>query len=188
MPGDQTRSDQRSSRVGGHQAGRDVVINQITEKPNLMKTLITLYKEEIEKNSDFKEIIASLEHYITQLPGDDFAGLSDKLEAADRANQILEAENLKELFSKKLMKNRFSESAQHILSYVLGRIYELYAKNIRPLIENGEEKPKIDSALYDDVVETVFDELDENVLLINYQELIGAVFYLTGNCHIKWHK
>ena len=65
---------------------------------------------------------------------------------------------------------------------------ELYGKNIKPLIENGEEKPQIDSALYDNVVETVFDELDENVLLINYQELIGAVYYLTGNCHIKWHK
>ena len=51
-----------------------------------------------------------------------------------------------------------------------------------------EEKPQIDSALYDNVVETVFNELDENVLLLNYQELIGAVYYLTGNCHIKWHR
>ena len=124
MPGDQTRSDQRGSTVRGHQAGRDVVIKQVTEKPSLMKTLIALYKEEMVKNPDFKVIIASLEHYITQLPGDDFAGLSDKLEAADRADKVLEAESLKELFSKKLMKNRFSESAQHILSYVLGRFRE----------------------------------------------------------------
>lgn len=182
-----TRSDQRGSRVSGHQAGRNVIINAAECEPHLMKTLIEMYKNELSKDSAFNQFIDSLQHYINKMPGDKVKNLKDKLKISGREDKIEEAESLKELFAKKLMKNRFSESAQHILSYILGRAYFLFQQNIRPMIENNKSNGEVDHAIYKEVIEVIFEELDENVLLMNYQEIIGVVYYLAGNCHVKWH-
>ena len=41
--------------------------------------------------------------------------------------------------------------------------------------------------MLDEVVHAIIESLEDNPLILNYQELKGMLYYLTGTCHINWH-
>jgi len=184
---DVTRSDQRGSTVFGDQAGRDINKFYGDIKNPAMKKLAEKYKHEIENNKDFADFISALQHFLDKYPGD-ILNLNLKLtKAGFNPSQIMEAERLKELAYKKVMLHRYKESAQQIFAFVFGHLYVLFQKSITPMITNGAPLSELQPAFYEKVIEPAFSVLDENVLTITYQELIGMVHFLTGNCHLKWH-
>jgi hypothetical protein len=183
------RSDQRGSAAGGDQAGRDIIKEYnvpIQTKKSHMEKLIEQYQEEIERNEEFSYFIDALQHYLEKIDEFDVKGISEKLKDGKREEEITEARRLKELFAKKLQENQFSASAQKIFAFLLGNIRERFRAKIYPMIYHESDKYTVDSAIFDDILNPVFAELETNILDITYQDLRGMLYYLTGNCHIRW--
>jgi hypothetical protein len=183
---------QEGNQVGGHQAGRDVniatTIYQQPQQGSLMRTLIARYRAEVESNPEFRQIIEDLQHYLSSADEDGVkvVGLEVKLQAAGRQDETKRAARLKEMFFKKLERHYFSETAQHIYAYILGRLHQLFSVEVRPLLHAQVDRFSIDRVVLDRVLQPVFAELEDNVLLIKYDELSGMLYFLTGNCHLRW--
>lgn len=181
---------QKGNTVGGHQAGRDVIVTVAPpRRTSLMQTLIAQFESEKASNPDFSSIVDSLQHFLNQkldLKSQTVIGLEGKLKLAGREDEVEEAARLKEIFVKKLESHRLSQSAQRIYAYALGRIFLLFRAEIRPMLSKKESPEQVDAAILKKVFEPVFNELEDNVLLIDYQEIAGMLFYLTGNCHLRW--
>jgi hypothetical protein len=148
--------------------------------------LIARYHQEAAANPEVQNIIAALQHYLSQADDQKVLGLEAKLSAAGRQKDILRASRMKEMFAKKLERHFFSESAQHIYAFILSRIYQLFKVEVRPLLLAEVGQSIVDRAVLEKVLQPVFAELEDNVLLVNYDELEGMLYFLTGNCHLAW--
>ena len=178
---------QTGNVVGGHQAGRDV---NITQRPDLRTTIRTLtrrFRDEIQEDKTLREVIDSLRYYLDPSAPEASFDLEGKLSAAKRESSLSEATALKELFAKKLARHQLSPVAQEIFAWTLGRMQILFQVHVRPMIASGEAPDGVNEAVLDKVIQPTIAELEDNVLILNYQELRGMLYYLTGNCHIEWH-
>lgn len=153
-----------------------------------MQTLVDKYKREMEQNPSFREVVEALQHYIARMDRGKVKGLQTKLTLAGWDDSaIIEAIRLKELFGKKLQGSLLSESAQHILVHLLGLLHLSFTETVPPMVAKGASLEAIQAAVVDKIIRPALAELDENVLNIHIPEIRGALFFLTGNCHIEWH-
>jgi len=113
-------------------------------------------------------------------------GQETKLSAAERHDQIEFAKRLKESFFKKLTRHQTSPTAQEIYAYLLGDMLVKFNNCVWPLILDEADRSKIDKTLQDEVIAPTTQALEENVLELYPQDVAGMVYFLTGNCHIKW--
>jgi len=183
---------QENNTVQGDQAGRDIIkptyITTAPQKFCYMQNLIDNYKREVDQSPAFRDVIETLQHYISRMDKGAVVGLYTKLTLAGwDDDEIQEATRLKELFHKKLRSHIFSEYAQHILAHLLGLVYMNFKSHIPPLVTEGASRELIEAAVADKVIRPAMSELDENVLHLHLAEIQGALYFLTGNCHIKWH-
>ena len=178
---------QKGNTVLGHQAGRDVNVTHQPDKRSAMRTLTERFREERTSDQRLREAIDSLQYYLDPSAPETSFDLERKLTAARRANSLTEATALKELFAKKLARHQLSPVAQEIFAWALGRMQILFEVRVGPMIASGETAAVIDEAVLEEVIQPTIRELEDNVLILNYQELRGMLYYLTGNCHIKWH-
>ncbi len=130
--------------------------------------------------------IAQLQHYLDQPADPDVRGLSEKLKDAARTDQIPAAAALKERVTKKLLEFQFSENAQFLFALVLAEIFVNFDKIVRPAIKANRSQAEIDSLVLKEVIDPVLEKLEDNVLNIYKDEILGFVYFLTGNCHIRW--
>lgn len=156
-------------------------------KKGELRNLIDKYQYEVENNYEFREIICSLQHFMDSIDTNEVIGLKDKMNKAKRSDQIQNAELLKELFTKQLKSKILSKSAQKIFAYLLGKIHVLFDTYVQPLIIEGKDRKEIDKVVLDKVLTPVFEELGQHDFGIYYQEIRGMLYFLTGNCHIRWH-
>ena len=184
---------QKNNQVGGDQAGRDVnkpitVINQAAPRtPEMMLRLIEEFKRAYEDDIIVTTIIDKLEHYKASIDSaEEIQGLEGKLEDGGFHNLIPYAQKMKEAFFKKLMKYEHYEPAQKIYAYVLACIYSNFINSVTPHILNGDSYEVIFQAIKDNIITSLEDRLGENVLELYADEINGALYFLTGNCHIKW--
>lgn len=184
---------QSKNIVSGDQASGDIDKRQYTyvvQQPvtrTHMSSLIERFKEESSKDTRIQAMVEKLQHYCTPVDTDEeVAGLDAKL-SAGRYGQFLEyARTTKEQFSKKLAKYQFYESAQLIHAYMLAQIFVLFNNKVYPLIKKGEPQEIIFSTIQEAIISPVEEKLEENVLELFADEINGALYFLTGNCHIKW--
>lgn len=185
-----TKTTQEGNIVGGHQAGRDVFapVISLPQKRTYMQALIAQYRQEAAANPELQSIIAELQHYLIAIDkaGQKVVGLEAKLSVAGREDDTQRATRLKEIFVKKLERNRLSETAQHIYAYILGKIHRVFRFDIQPLIKAEADRTTVDQAIYEKILEPVIAELEDNVLHINHDEMEGMLYFLTGNCHLRW--
>ena len=184
----QTKND-----VSGDLAGRDIDKSTHhnyaapSKAPDTMCRLIAQFKEEFKNDQQVAELIERLEHYSSNIDTKTGAiGLDNKLEAGGYSAYIDHAKSMKEAFAKKLMKYQFYESAQQIYVYVLAEIYTKFHLKVYPLIVGGKSSNVVLEAVSDSVVDPLIERLGENVLNLYADEVNGALYFLTGNCHIKW--
>jgi hypothetical protein len=179
--------DQRENIIGGHQAGRDVTINnQVAPSETFMVRLRQKFDKERANDVEFRSTIDALQYY--QDPIDTAPiGLQKKLELGNRQPEIAEALRAKELFAKCMARYSLSESAQEVIAYCLGQLQQLFRAHVTPLISQGAPGHQVDSAVVDQVIQPVLKDLEGNFLGIMPQELRGMVYYLTGNCFLVWH-
>ncbi|AYB32384.1 ABC-three component system protein [Chryseolinea soli] len=173
--------------VTGDVIGRD---KHVTIHPSAKTTayLEGLYKKFLEevKTAEERLFIDDLQHYTSQASGD-VLGLEEKLKAGNRGEILWYAKDLKERYHKKLIRtSQFSMVAQKINLHLLTLIRTNYLTEIYPMIVERKEKAIIDNLINEKIVKPLLTELGENCLEFNADHILGMVYYLTGNCHIKW--
>lgn len=186
-----TTSTQIGNKPGGDLVARDkhattVNIHKYGSRRTHISILNDKYLQEMRGETEIFEYIQILMHYVDS-PEDDVRGLEDKLRSALRdRNYIEEAKKYKELFAKRFIKRDLSPSAQKIFAYLLGKIKQSFRHKIIPSIKNGIDHNTIEEMIFSDVIEPIYEGLEENVLDITWDEFIGMLYFLTGNCHLRW--
>ena len=187
-----SHTTQKNNVVLGHQAGRDIINNTINlytadgSQPTPMGRLVEKFKKERENDTQFHETLEILKHFARPLSGEDIAGLEAKLRASGREGLLNFAQQTKELFTKKLVEHQFSEAAQEIHAYLLAEVYTRFHVEVLPAIQQGADPAAVNTLVQQRVIQPVQALLDENVLRLFSTEINGMLYYLTGNCHIKW--
>lgn len=133
-------------------------------------------------------IFDQLEHYCNVATDGDVRGLEDKLSAAGRTDLIDQASKLKEFAAKSVMKWQTSGAAQSIFLHILGKMHAEFLLHVTPAIQNGLPRQEVDALIGEKVVRPIEMMLGENDLGLTTADILGLLFFLGGNCHIRWDK
>jgi len=187
---DSNKVKQEGNVVEGDQAGRDIhkhIYPPAPHQPSQMSRMVLKYRTETEKDREIKIIIEQLQRW-QKRPVGDVLGLEEKLRKGNRPDVIDTAIAAKDRFAKILIKHEYSPAAQEIYAYLLAKIYQLFSSVIHTKIGRGASAGEIDKLLITDVYEKVEIILEDNPLGITPDEIMGMLFWLTGNCHLKWNR
>ena len=188
---DVNRIRQENIEAGGDLIGRDKVeqninvTNVLNPASDYMSELIKKFKDEAITNNRFNDIVDNLNHYSTNLDEDTVYDLEYKLKAGKRDSEYKRAALLKERIAKKIKLNENSEAAQEIYAYLLSQICSDFNMHVYPLI-NTSSIIQINSLIDERVIKPAQGILGENVLRLLKDDINGMIYFLTGNCHIKW--
>lgn len=181
----QSRNDVEGDLVAGNKS----VKNFQTVFSGSNAELLALYaklKSGAAEGSDGK-FCEKLEHYLSANTEIDIRGLSEKLTAANRQEQIALATRLKQQATMAVMKHQTSRTAQRIYTIVLDELHTRFELKVTPLIQAEADRQDVDWT-----IQQILDEtramLGENVLEISIKDLWALLFFLGGNCHIRWDK
>lgn len=128
-----------------------------------------------------------LQHYMAARTEGDVRGLQDKLEASDRLDQLQLAKELKEFAAKSIMRRQGSQTAQRIFTIVLDELHTNFTLVVTPAIQTGVSRREVDLCI-SQALQSTKGMLGENVLELTLKDLFGLLFFLGGNCHIRWDK
>ncbi len=185
-----TKSRQSNNNVRGDQAGRDVnkTTNIILGRSSGMDALrnkIEKLTEDCLYDPNFADCIKELTHYLNPIDPHDQRNLKTKLTEAGRADEVQEAEELKEYFAKILVKNNLSQKAQEVYVHILSVIKVSYDNKVKPLIKENPTHPDIGEKVFE-IIDAIYSTLSESVLKYDMRQVKGMLYFLTGNCHIDW--
>ncbi|TKB07878.1 ABC-three component system protein [Desulforhopalus sp. IMCC35007] len=175
--------DWRDIKAGNDVVGRDK--NQFyLPHPRPLDLLSTQFKEDVEEDNKTYDILDELTHY--QNTRSDVRDLKQKLSEAGFDYLIDEAEELKEVVAKLIVKNQHYKSAQKIITFLLADIESTFNATIKPKLQSTTEEHQV-KALFREYLEgEIQEKLGENVLDIYNRQVAGMVYFLTGNCHLEW--
>jgi hypothetical protein len=181
---------QSSNVVAGHLAGRDVNQQIITNLPPPTPLgFITRLNQDLATEQvispEEREFIEALQHYMVNRTLS--VGLDEKLRSGMwEDDERMYAMELKERFAKTVQRRRSSETAQKILAHLLSTIRNLFECHVRPLVKSGGQRSLVRTTTYSDVVQPALKELEANRLDLTNDDILGGLYFLTGNCHVKW--
>lgn len=185
-----TTVKQAGNIVGGDQAAGDINKHHHVHLPpssqrTKMSLLIEKYRTETENDKQIKVLIDRLQRWEERAVGD-MMGLEEKLKKGNRPDIILTAIAAKDCFSKLLVKHEYSAAAKEIFAYLLAKVHLLFQNIVYPAIQRGVPPADIDLLLITEVHDKVEIILEDNPLGIAPEEIMGMLYFLTGNCHLKW--
>jgi len=185
-----TKTTQNQNTVNGGDivAGDKLVTNHVQKKTKL-SSLFEKLKQSFGDGQTVKDESEDLKRY--SIPRDTI-GLEQKLINANLQHQLDDAAWLKEQYAKKLTKFQFYEHAQEIHAFFLGIVLEKFRNIVYPMIQNGntelEVRKAISAELIEPIIQTIQAEGCDDIMGLSSTDIEGMIFYLTGQCHIKWVK
>lgn len=182
--------EQKIEGDNNQQAARDIINNLYPQQDVKMKSLIEAYKQEQLENKEFSQVLEELDYYLNPVKAEsqNIIGLKKKLTDGQFDELVDYAMEMKELFYRKVERYRLSESAQKIFLYILADVQNKFNHKIYPLICNDTSHQIIMEKIEEEIINVINEKLGENVLDIFPNSISGMVYFLTGNCHIKWSK
>lgn len=178
---------EQNNRSGDNIGGNKLVFQTTNSRHAKLKELFKKYEYEKENNIQLQHIFSDLEHYMSSRDVE-IIGLEEKMKRGGRENLIDYAMEVKEFYSKKLVRNQFYESAQKINVYLLALVKTYYMTNIYPQVCKGADEILINQLITDKITNPLLDALEGDTLGFNSEDIQGMLYYLTGNCHIRWNK
>lgn len=177
----------------GNSAGRDVIGGDKIDynfypSPSPLHVLYKKLRQSTDENGGSQTIIEELQHYCSKHDGDDVRGLELKLKESNRDDLLYDAEWMKQAASKMIMRWQTSGVAQNIITVILSKIYSDFVMHVRPAIQAGGTRAEVDSLIADKVIDPARIMLGDNDLNITPAILLGMLYFLAGNCHIRWDK
>lgn len=187
--------EQNDNTVSGDMAGGNINkpstifnYNSPSVRISKIKELFARYEQEKQSNVQFKQIVAELQHYTTPLQNETVIGIEGKLTAANRDAYIEYALEVKEHYAKKLTIHEMYESSQLINVYLLALVKSKYMHQVYPLVIRNEDDLTINNAIDTHILNPLLEQLEGDTLGFTSEDIIGMLYFLTGNCHIKWSK
>ena len=173
--------------IGGNFTGRDSInISNTYDRSVYLQDLYERFQQEKEENQELREFCEELD-YFNSVIDEDIIGLEEKLRNGGREKLILYAKEVKERFHKKLIKtSQYSLVAQDINVYLLTKVRRGFMMEIYTLICNNESEEKINTLITERIIRPVQSDLGINLFRYNEDDIMGMIFFLTGNCHLKW--
>lgn len=191
MGADQFTATQKNVTAAGDIAGRDidksVTINRHAPSKSPLASLIQKYSEEVTDGANFDLIVEKLQHWKDPNSSTDVLGVKEKLQRGNRPDLVVFGIQAKEMFTKCLYRHQHSKAAQEMCAYLLAAIWQRFNGFIRPRILEGLPNIHIDALVQSELVAPIEEILDSNPLQIDQSEIIGMIYFLTGNCHLNWH-
>lgn len=112
--------------------------------------------------------------------------LRTKLSEASRSDLTDEALELKEFTSKFITRYEASDSGQFILVNILATIASNHRAYVIPAIAEGQPRSVIDAIIDTKVIGNTLNAIDGSGKAITSDRMYGLMYFLAGNCHIKW--
>lgn len=128
-----------------------------------------------------------LQHYMSATTDGDIRGLEAKLLESGRGEQLRAATDLKERAFKSIMRYQTSRTAQRVFTIVLSELHARFTLTVTPVIQEGADRVAVDQCIHV-ILQATKSMLGENVLEFDVMDLFGLLYYLGGNCHIRWDK
>lgn len=128
-----------------------------------------------------------LQHYMSIPTDGDVRGLEEKLRDSGRLDMLHFAMKEKENAYKLVMKYQSSRSAQRVYTILLDELHTIYMLTVTPVIEGGGDRLAIDVSI-NRALQAVKSMLGENFMEFTVKDLLGLLFFLAGNCHVRWDK
>lgn len=169
----------------GDVVGRDKIVYSSTP-PSPLARLYERLRAANEEQPYVAMISEQLLHYCSRDTDGDVRGLEAKLTAASREDLIYKATKLKESASKIVMKWQTSGIASDILTHILGKLYSEFLLHVTPAIEAGASRADVDALISEKVLGPTSEMLGDNDLMLTPADLLGLLFLLGGNCHVRW--
>ena len=176
---------------GGDVVGRDKTIyNFDLRRPGAASKIEALKArlvQEMQADACAPEIVDRLQHYYRRRPAvDGVEGLEQKLRAAGREHEILDALEQKELFAKLLARFSLYASAQEIFVHLLSIAVHEFRMCIQPHLG------KLDAAAYNEIVtrrivHPLVEEAGDGVLSMDALVTMGLYYWLAEQCFVRWH-
>ncbi|WP_268225332.1 ABC-three component system protein [Sinomicrobium oceani] len=178
----------------GDIAGRDIIkpttinIGRVSfGGKSQLEVLYEKLEQEEQNSTGFSEMVEELMHFKNYAANTEVIGLEKKLENGNRLRYLNFAEKAKEKFTKKLLKNEHSETAQQIYAFLLAKVYSRFETQIYPRLNEGHPEEYINQLVDEFIIKPLEDLLGDNLLRIYEDEINGMIYFLMGNCHIKWN-
>lgn len=166
------------------------VHQQVGGQNSRMASWFRKLKEEIDHDDKLQKKMADIMRYRTKLPHT--LGLKRKLQDGGyNKTAIDKACRLKQGYAKKATKYQYYEMANRIDDYLFAILSNRFDDYVYPLIVNQRPLADIKQAVSKQVIIPVMKELNENgeddiYLCYTTDDILGMLYYLTGNCHINW--
>lgn len=126
-------------------------------------------------------------HYMSSSTDGDIRGLEAKLRDSGREDQLYAAMRMKEQAFKSIMKHETSRTAQRVFTIILSDLHARFTLTVTPVIQGGADRVAVDHCIQA-ILQDTQKMLGENVLEFDAMDLLGMLYYLGGNCHIRWDK
>lgn len=167
----------------------DKNVNHNYGKKTRLATLFERLRQEFDQQKRITQISDDLKRYADAR---DTVGLEQKLADAGKKHLLENAAWLKQEYFKKLTKFQFFEPAQEIHAFLLGLVLSKFTNIVTPMIQNGSTDHAISKAIsieiVDPVIKIVQEEGCEDIMGLSPIDVDGMIYFLTGQCHIKWTK
>lgn len=181
-----------TTQSGNHAEGDVVGGDKITlnVSPGATSAIVNLYARLRSDNQHTytSKISEKLQHYCNESTDGDIRGLEVKLNAANRTDMLQIAARMKQEAAMLIMRFQTSPIAQDIITLVLCKIWNDFVLQVTPSIEAEAPRNTIDSLINEKVINPAITMLGDNDLMITDTDVLGLLFYLGGNCHIRWDK
>lgn len=186
---EENKVKQTANVVRGDQAGRDIFKDStfiIQPVASPMARMIAKFRQETAADCEMRQTIERLQRWLES--DGHVIGLDEKLRQGGRPDIILVAIEAKDRFAKCLLRHELSPAAQEIYAFLLAKTHQLFLAIIYPSICRGGTPAEIDKLLVGEVYDKVETLLEDNPLEITPDEVMGMLYWLTGNCHLQWKK
>jgi hypothetical protein len=137
---------------------------------------------------DTVELLAISEELQTYFSDRDVVGLEVKLSTAGRNDLLENATYEKHRFSQKIAKIQFSLQLRQVFHHILAMLVQRFRNGVLPLINEGALPSKVDSAVMNVVIDVYSCTSSAPQLNLTETDIQAMIYFLTGNCHLKWGK
>lgn len=177
----------RGNTAEGDIAGRDINKIYNSARPiTVMARLVDQYQSESAADRTLLEWSEKLEHFFSNKTNTDIRSLKEKLVSSGRGYMVDAALMKKQSAWKAIMRQQGSRAAQTIYTFLLAEIVVNFEQSVLPLVQASASPEVIDAAMLEKVISPALEMLESNPLMLNKLDIQGLVYFLAGNCHIRW--
>lgn len=142
---------------------------------------------EHESRAEEEDLLAEEYEQLKSKKQDDRLDLTEKLEQGNRAHEVDDALRKKENFAKNFQRRGLQSTAVQRYVRVLNDIESRFNRLVYPLIVAGRDHDTVNAAIQAHVVDPILDKNNGGDDVINNATIERMIYYLTGQCYIRWH-